>query len=421
MNGLGFKLLEVSLVSFLLIALFFFSYFGVLPLYMGWDEYRASVGVTDKDTIFYMLLYSSIAIVFVLFGASFAKLFQVRRNLLHYSFWKPNRAQVGILFLLMLFSVHILYIYYTKVGSFAIFVAIDEGVHQASKARSMMGNNFSGKYHWYSLIMHDLLNMISFGFYAFYLVYKRIIYLLLFVTSFILSSITALMAIEKGPFAFYLMGLFLVVVILKHNGRYPIKKMFAFFGVLLSFLIASYINFMGAEDFSGALTSIISRAFAGSVEPAYHYLKFFPHHQDFILGRSFPNPGGFLEFEPYRLTVEVNNWVHPDLSSLGIVGSMPTVFWGEAYANFGFLGIPVIAFLVGILVQTIDYLFSFFSDSPVKVGFYVWMLLHYKDLAITGFTGFIIDFYLIFVFLFFLLIIAFSDGMKIKIKRCQPS
>ncbi len=56
---------------------------------------------------------------------------------------------------------------------------------------------------------------------------------------------------------------------------------------------------------------------------------------------------GILPFEPFRMTVEVMNWVNPN--SNGVVGSMPTVFWAEAYANFGIIGVCIVPFLLALL------------------------------------------------------------------------
>ena len=107
---------------------------------------------------------------------------------------------------------------------------------------------------------------------------------------------------------------------------------------------------MASKNPINAIASVFSRTFTGQIQPAYHYLEFFPMHHDFLWGRSFPNPRGILPFEPYRLTVEIMNWRFPDLVKRGVVGSMPTTFWGELYANFGTLGVITIPFFVGIVI-----------------------------------------------------------------------
>jgi len=291
-------------------------------------------------------------------------------------------------------------------------VALSGNIADAKLARSMMGNDFGGKYHLYHLIMHHLFNIVTFALFSAYLLTRKKIILLFFIISFLGSSFSAVMATEKGPFASILIGLLLVYTLTILKRKVPIKIIIIFLIALFSSLTIFYIYFMGSENVVSAIGSILSRALAGSIQPAYYYLEFFPEHQEFLMGRSFPNPGGILPIEPYRITVEVMNWVHPN--DKGIVGSMPTVFWAEAYANFGFFGVLFIPFVVGLLIYIVYYLFDKIENTPIKIGFYVWTMQHFQTISITGFSGFLIDFYLIALTFIIITAIAFANNLKIK-------
>ena len=186
---------------------------------------------------------------------------------------------------------------------------------------------------------------------------------------------------------------------------------------MLGVLVLFYVYFMGSHNPIAALMSVFSRAFTGGIQPAYHYLEFFPEHHGFLLGRSFPNPAGLLPFEPYRLTVEIMNWRFPDLAGTGVVGSMPTVFWGELYANFRVVGVIIMPFFVGIGLYVISFFASKLENTPFKVGLLVWLILHYKTLAETGISGFIIDFYLFGVVGVILLLMILTNNFKIKLQH----
>ncbi|MBE0472501.1 MAG: oligosaccharide repeat unit polymerase [Methyloprofundus sp.] len=416
----GFSVLRVGLPQFVVISLFFFAFLGTLPLYFGWDEYRVNVGVTDRLLVFQVMLFSGITMLFAVVGAVFAKtVFNKPAILNRFETIQINRKEARFLLLLVGFVLVVLYVYLNKIPKVALLVALFDSVSESKIARSMMGNDFSGKYHWYSLVIHDLANILTFSFFALYLAVRKKIYLFLFIITFFVSAFTALMATEKGPFAWLLIGLFLVYVLVKSSGRYPLKQLIVFFAIVLTFIALSYMFFMGTGELGQAFLNLFSRAFAGSIQPAYHYLEFFPDHQDFLMGASFPNPGGLLPHQPYALTKEVMNWVNPSGVEIGIVGSMPTVFWGEAYANYGLVGVFFIPFIIGFLLYLVDVVISKFIDTPFKIGFYVWLLIHYKSLSITGFTGYLIDFYLIVLSFIFVLIISISNKLKIKLKaRC---
>ncbi|MDC1143556.1 O-antigen ligase [Porticoccaceae bacterium] len=415
LQGAGFSILRVGIVQFVAVSLFFFSFLGALPLFFGWDEYRVNIGVDDQVLILKVMLFSGFTMVLFIIGAMSAKtVFSAPSTLNNFNQITLNKKESLTLFFLLLFVLVIVALYLSNISRVALLVTLLEGAQESASARSSMGNNFSGNYHWYSVVIHDLANIITFSFFAAYLLAKEKIYLTLFTFSFLVSSFTALMAVEKAPFVWLLVGLFMVYVAVRGRGFYPVRKVIIFFTAIIGILVLAYVYFMGVSDVSNALSSIFSRAFAGSIMPAYYYLDFFPTHHDFLLGTSFPNPGGILPYQPYALSKEVMNWVNPSLIEEGIVGSMPTVFWGEAYANFGYAGLILIPFLVGFLVYVVDIFVSKLADTPLKIGFYVWTILHYKNLAITGFSGFIIDFHMVLMVFMLLGVLAISNKFRIK-------
>ena len=205
------------------------------------------------------------------------------------------------------------------------------------------------------------------------------------------------------------------------DGKYPVKSIFKLVFSLLAILVLFYIYFMGSSDAGSALLSILSRVFTGGIAPAYYYLEHFPNMVDFLLGKSLPNPGGLLPFEPYHLTAEASFWIYPDNAIKGIVGSAPTVFWGELYANWGIFGVLLIPFFVGIGVFIISYLVDKLESTPLKVGFIVWLALHLKNLSESGISGFLADTYFVIIFILILLITALANSGRIKYKsfrRC---
>lgn len=417
MNKLGMPLIRLEVPSFLIVSMFVFAYMGILPLYFGWDEYRYVTGVQNKSVVLQVFLLSSLTIIGLLVGFFFAKAtFSDRYTPITYGFRRLSKIETLFSFFLLLLSLAVLLMYLSKIPTIALFVALKDGVSEAKVARSIMGNDFPGKYHWYSIFMHDLSNVLTFIFFAAWLSFKRRLILALLLLSFSLSAFTALMATEKAPFIWLLIGLFCTYIIVKRGGVVPFKTLIMFTLLVIIILVFSYISFMGSSDAANALLSVFSRAFSGSISPAYFYLEFVPSHEDFLLGRSLQNPGNLLPFEPYNLAVEVKNWKFPDLNKSGVVGSMPAVFWAEIYANFGYPGVFVLPPFVGFAVYTISFYANKLENTPIKVGFVVWLLLHYHGLAFSGLSGYIFDSSLVVVFFMFLALIAFANKMTIKLR-----
>ncbi|WP_148624606.1 O-antigen polymerase [Aliarcobacter cryaerophilus] len=420
MHKIGIDFFTISIPSFLVVSIFIFAYIGVLPLYFGWDEYRFNLGVTNKEILFKVFLFNCFTILGILFGFHFSKKFlKLDFNLTIENISSISKKDKIFLFYLLVFCFIIFLIYLSKINEIALFVRISEGyigaeISRFNIVRSNMTNAFEGKYHWYSLVMHHILLVITLVFFISFLQKQRYA-IILFIISFLLISFITIMTTEKAPFFWLVISFFITYIIVKYNSKIPIKKTIYFSIIIFISLILLYYFMMYSDTPNGFLYSIkalFSRIFAASIQPAYHYLEFFPQHHDFLYGKSFPNPNNMFPFETFYLTQEIMNFAQPKQFAYGIIGTMPTVFWAEAYSNFGLLGIFIVPFIIGIIVWAVQYYISKSENSPIKIALYVWLILHFKDLSTTGFSGFIIDFYMIFTIGLFSIYILFDNYYK---------
>ena len=412
----GEKINKISIVNVTTVSIYVFSFVGTFPLFFMMDEYRVATGVINRETVFLVLICSFINMIFFLIGVIFARKI-LRLEPLPIISSKISDLSRGQRFISLCFFVlvcFVLFVYIKKIGEIALFTAIQQGVAEAKIARSNMGNNLEGGgYHWYYLILSNIGVLLTLNFYAIFIRNKNKRDLFLFLISFIVSSFIATMATEKAAFVGLLMALVMMHYLINADGLIPKKSLISLGSVIIFILIVFYIYFMGSLTVFDAFSAIISRAFSGSISPAYFYLEYFPNVQEFLFGKTFPNPGGIFPFTPVRYTVEVMNWVFPEMNFGEVVGTMPTVFWGEAYVNFGFSGIPIVALIMGVIIAVVSYLFSRLELNTMTVAFFVWLIFHFKTLAITGFSGFLYDFNLIFMSIV-LFVILFGTG-KIKI------
>ena len=416
LRTIGEKINQVSIINITVIALFVFSVLGTLPLFYFWDDYRVATGVNDQALVLKVLFYSCINILFFILGVVFVRKVVRLRPVPFVSSELIDLTKIQLLFLLLFFllSVAFFCIYLSKINHIALFVVLTDGIKAAAIARSDMGNNFHGKYHWYRLGMYELASLITFTTYIIWLKNKRLKNLFSFLIVFSYSAFIAILATEKAPLIWIIIGLFMAYFLTKKNGMISTYTSFYFILFIVIFLVCIYMFFMGSSNIRSALWSVFSRSFAGSVSPVYFYLQYFPEHHDYLLGKSFPNPGGILPYKPVEFTTEVMNWKFPELAKMNIVGSMPTVFWGESYANFGPWGIPIVAFIMGLILSVISYLVSKIELNPVSTAFLVWLILNLKNLSVTGFSGYLYSFYII-VMTLITFIILFSKR-KIRLR-----
>jgi len=392
----GVHLSRFSIVSLVMSFMFLQAYVGLFSLYFGLDSYRFfGNGIQDRAIVFRVFAFSAWSMlamsVGVLVTQRVLKASTISNRITSYRTLFPIETYL-VLFLGIL-SAAVFFLYLTKVPEIALFRSFGGTVSEVQIARSNMGNSFEGKVHWYRLFMHDGLFLCSFIIFANYLVTKKktIFRLLLVVLIFMLAIFSAAASTEKGPIINYLVGLFLVFTVIKNHGKFSIKSI-VFAGLGVVFLIPNlFVLFAGSSDYFSAFQLFFSRVVTGQISPAYWYLEMFPHVHDYLWGSSFPNPAGLLPFEPFNLTVEISNWKNPELAKLGIIGSAPTVYWAELYANFGTTGVIVIPFIVGGLLYIVQSLIDRLENSPLKIAFVVWLALHFRLLAGSSISNYFVD------------------------------
>lgn len=423
MHKIGLNIFTISIPTILICSIFVFAYIGVFPLYFEWDSYRVSLGITDKDIIFKIFLFNCISILGLLIGFNFSKnILKLNINFSTNNISNISKLDFIFLIIVFVFCFIVFLIYLSKIQEIAIFLKFKEiylgySTNKIDFIRSNMTNSFSGKYHWYNLFMNNILLVVTLSFFIDLLKNgnktNSKIKVFLFIISLFLTIFISSMAIEKAPLILLLISLFLAYIIVNNNGRINIKYMISFliFLILLLTILYYYVYwYQYTFEYNFILHSfktVLSRIFTGSIQPAYHYLEFFPINHDFLYGRSFPNPQGIFPFQPFNLTEEIMNFAQPENIKSGIVGTMPTIFWAEAYANFGFIGVLIIPFIIGIIIWIVSFLIAKLHNTPIKIALYVWLILHFRKLSESGFSGYIIDFYFIFTVGLFLSFILF--------------
>ena len=407
----GLNLTKPNIPVTLIIFIYVFQYIGLPILYFQLDAYRFSEGVNDKVIVLNIFLFTSITITLMIFGYVVAKLHFGRLNWNKEYVDKTNITTSFAIFIFFTLSVSVLLLYITKLGvnNLAILsvVGLVDNSDSLALLRSSMGNNFSGRYHWYYLFMNKILIFISYIYYVMFLSglkYSKV----MFYMSLLAVLVSLTMATAKGPLINYLIGIFIINIIVS-NEKIKIKKVFAFMVALIVILVMMYILFMNNSSVFSALWHVTSRITTGQIQPAYHYLEFFPYYQDFLLGRSFPNPAGILPFEHYRLTHELMAWHNPSQASRGVVGSMPTIYWGEMYANFGWLGVLVVPLIVGYVLYGINSVLFRFKKNMITISYFVWIIMHISSLSGTSLSNYFVDIYMVVTTIVFF-ILYFLNG-----------
>lgn len=388
----GVSLSRLSIPSLLVVFYIAVAYAGILPLYFGWDVGRAAMGVVDQELLLLLFGYTTLALILVIAGFVFA--YQVIGLRAHSAcegvVKAPLPMERGLFIVLTVVCIGVLILYLNRVPSIAIFLVLKGEIVKAAVSRSQMGNAFEDAYWRYQLFFGPLLTMCCVYFFIDARCSQSRMARVMFVIAVMAATFSSVMAIEKYPFINLIVALYLAHVVL-HDRRYvqPALKYVAIVALFLA--LAIYLAFMGLQDVVTGAEALLSRILTGGIAPAYFYLELFPGTIDFIYGASMPNPGGVLPFQSFPLTMEMMRYIDPQSARLGIVGSAPTVFWAELYANFGFLGVLVFPFVIGLGIYLLQHILQQFVVTPTSLAALILLALHYKELASTGPSSYLFD------------------------------
>ncbi len=421
---------KISIPSVLIMFIALLQYAGIPLLYFKLDKYRATE-VFDSGLMLKLFILSSTVITLLIMGYIIARFvtgcnFQTKDLSRYYGQTvMPSSREVQLSLFIIIIGVVVLVSYVNTIGLSNIALLSYAGLFSSGEdemvLRSNMGNAFEGRYYLYKFFMRDLLAVGSMALFGIYLLKRSKLVMFLFMVSCLACTVSFLIASEKGPIVLYIIGLGFVYLLVVRNGFYSIRQ-FVIMVFLLSVLISFvYIVFMGAQSPFEGLLQGASRGFAGQIQPLYHYLEIFPGKENYLLGRSMPNPMGILPFEHYNLAIEVMNIVQPWHVEMGVVGTMPTFFWGELYANFSYFGVLFFPVFIGFSVCWIADILDRVRPTPVVIAIIVWFSMHIKNLASTSLSNYLFDFYSLAMIFVLVLAVTYSGFGRFRYRSWNRS
>jgi oligosaccharide repeat unit polymerase len=401
----GFFLLRSAKIDILKISIpsIFFNYFiivsyvGILPIFYGWNSYAIEIGVVDASRILTILLYNSFSLLLIIFG--FFVMEKIVRgryyNISHYEFL--SKKSIFVISWIAVVCIIVGIIFLKKIPQIPLFLISDP--INAKIARSEATNAFMGKYHRYQLFFGVILPFCVYVLLGNALIKKKIRDWIIFFIFLTFAIFFSIFDIQKAPLLWLILGCYFVYC-RRHEKKINVRMLTQILFIVISISVLLVGFFMGGLGrVKDTFFATLGRIFCGAIIPIYFYLEIFPHQQDYLFGKSLPNPMNIFPWEHYRLTVEVMNYIFPYLSEKNIVGSAPTVYWGEIYANVGPIGIFAIAPLIGMLLFLFHMELEKLKNNPVKIALIVWVGMHFMMLSETGVSYLLFDTKLITVLL----------------------
>lgn len=180
------------------------------------------------------------------------------------------------------------------------------------------------------------------------LLYKKRKYISLFLLFFSFGMFANLITLEKSPVA----AIFLVIISLFYIRLKKITLKFILMSIVLVFsfpiLIMFFLHFGKENMFKVLYISFLNRIFLVPSETLFQYFKIFPQTHEFLLGRathlfSWLHNQGLFPISNYVARIW---WGKPKTTGLA-----NTTFIGNFWADFGWIGVLLSIFTVGIIIH----------------------------------------------------------------------
>ena len=263
------------------------------------------------------------------------------------------------------------------------------GAEALGLLRIKASRNFSGNIYIRNVFALGLTPILSYVAYGYFKMTKSKKDLMIFIILFIASFFILTYNIAKSPFVQYLIGfLFLNILI---NGSVSKKFLILAFTVVISLILGMYIIICSVTDFTELFsynTGIVGRIILSQASGTYISFDIFPTMHPFI---GFASVSNFLnsifDIQTIERAARLNmEYINPKGVAAGIAGVANSLFIGEAWANFGLLGVLIAPFYVGMVIQT---LFMFFIKSPkTPILLALFTYFSYKGSVTGGFNDY---------------------------------
>lgn len=376
------SLIMPSIFNISLVYLIIFSYIGLFVIDLGLateeDFYNQQITKEVVKTVhifiymsMFMLIMGGYFINFIL-RANPKKVYKkfLYKPVLYYT----EKEILFFGFIFVLISIVFTLFFYRQLVSSGISHPIFELIEKGNYMQARMAIAFSGiKTHY--IIAFGYINFII----SLFILYtkrktnyriRKIMFLLLFYFYLLNSLFLIFMTGVKSYIIFlYLISYLIAILVNKANN---FKSMFKIIGFIFLFLTILFIIMDDSKQ--DILRYIMSRIFLQQLTGIHLFYTYIESH-NFLYGTGFVNVAGIFPYEPVFIAREVvkSYFGHSAYSNFY---SVTTHFSANLFANFGYIGILLISFIMGICLRFYDVLmYIYFKKTILNLIVYSYFMI----------------------------------------------
>lgn len=425
-NGLNpTRINAVSLAFYLLL---FFQAIGASIIYLGFRDHYLVQKISSEqvfDSTYYCLIYAFITmpLVIILVNRRHAKVSTRVVNKNDVNIYKDVEPYYGIILFLTLISAAAgIYTFY-KIGYVSIFkILFSGGGFDFATARTSNNRGFSGNQYIRNLLFLNLSPILSSASYVFYKASDLAKWKVLFWANLVVTVLAKTYDFSKAPLIVFFISLYIINGFFEQDREKAFKRLVIIISIVVGLIVFSYavVAKYSGQKWISLSHGPISRIVITQVATLFLHFDLFPAKHPFLYGKSMAAWIGSIIGDPnwgLRSGRIVMEHYSPAAVSNGTAGVMNTVFLGEAYANWGYVGVLVSPIIVGLWFGNIQNYIDKSEKSPMNLIVYMTLLNFFTTSLEGGFAEFIFSSTLIFNLLILLIIHICGNNFKIVIKR----
>lgn len=233
--------------------------------------------------------------------------------------------------------------------------------------RADVSRGFTGNSLIKNILGVALTPILTFVFYGYYKKTKSKQDLVVFSIMFFFSFLILTYNLEKSRFVFFLLGFMFLKILI--DGAIQKKVLIYFGSATMILIVVAYLKVAKSNDilwlFSNYNSGILGRIFLSQAGGTYLMFDYFPRVYDFIGVNSLSTVlSNIFDLDhSVRAARLVMLKANPHFAeSSGVVNSL---FIGEAWANFGIIGVIIAPLYVGVVIQTLFRLLLSLKKTPI--------------------------------------------------------
>lgn len=282
-------------------------------------------------------------------------------------------------------------------------------------SRVSFERDFSGFVYIKTILFEQVAVLLSLVLYCYYLMSRNRVHFLWFLLAFIVAVYSVTFSLSKSQLIVYFS--YFVFIRIYSQGEISKKFLFSLLTFLFSVLVLLFF-LVTKMDLEGIAVYLLNRIFLDQISGTFLMFEIFPTEYNYIgfcsLSNLIPN---FLCAQTEPATRLAMEHAFPHGSLEGVMNLLSTYYLGEAWANFGYIGLILAPLYMGFLIS-----FFYFTVLKIEKNPFTLALLAFVSFGTnfsSQFNGYIYNMlFVVTVFIvFFPLLVALVLRPRIQLRK----